>query len=141
MRSRQQAQLPLRACRLKRVKARFTRTVGSKGRDCKRISSPMRIKIKIRRFLLLGRAERRENSKTTDSKGHRGNFLGNWDETLELKPKLIVNFVFRCTSISSQCRSHWQPVGPTQFVHARPTAGATQRPSRVRPQRIGTLVG
>ncbi len=30
---------------------------------------------------------------------------------------------------------------PTQIVHLRPTAGATQRPSRVRPQRIGTLVG
>jgi hypothetical protein len=31
--------------------------------------------------------------------------------------------------------------GLTQIVHARPTTGATHRPGRVLPQRIGTLVG
>jgi hypothetical protein len=116
---------------VKRVKARFPSlravTERSTGRNCKRISSPTRIKIGIRRFLLLGRAESREYSKTTDRKGHRGDFLGNWELGLELKPKLIIHFVFRCASISTQCRG--LPVGLTRFVHARPTTGATQRPS------------
>ena len=36
----------------------------------------MRIKTKIKRFLLLGRTESAENSETSDRDEHRGNFLG-----------------------------------------------------------------
>ena len=61
--------------------------------------------------------------------------IGKRDGTLELKPKLIIKVVFRCAAISTL------PVGSTRFVHERPTTGATHRPGRVRPQRIGTLVG
>ncbi len=58
---------------------------------------------------------------------------------MELKPKLIIKVVFRCAPISTQCRG--LPVGSTRFVHECPTTGATHRPGRVLPQRIGTLVG
>jgi hypothetical protein len=93
MGSRPQAQLPLRSCRVKRVKARFPTTARSKGHNGKRIS-PTRIKIGIRRFLLLGRAESRENSKTTDRKGHRGDFLGNWELGRDLGIKTEANDKF-----------------------------------------------
>jgi hypothetical protein len=43
------------------------------------LTSNLKIKIGIRRFLLLGRAESRKNSQKTDRKGHRGDFLGNWE--------------------------------------------------------------
>ena len=96
MGSRPQAQLPLRACRVMRVKARFPTTARSRGRNCKWISSPTRIKIGIRRFLLLGRAESRENSKTTDRKGHRGDFLGNWELGRDLGIKTQANYKNLC---------------------------------------------
>jgi hypothetical protein len=89
--SRQQAQLRLRACRAMKVKARFPTTARSRGRNCKRISSPTRIKIGTRRFLLLGRAESRENSKTIDRKGHCGDFLGNWELGRDLGNKTQAN--------------------------------------------------
>ncbi len=99
MGSRPQAQLRLRACRAMRVKARFPTTARSRGRNCKRISSPTRIKIGIRRFLLLGRAESRENSKTTDRKGHRGDFLGNWELGRDLGIKTQANYKNLCFSV------------------------------------------
>jgi hypothetical protein len=43
------------------------------------------------RFLLLGRAESRENSKTTDRKGHSGDFLGNWELGRDLGIKTQAN--------------------------------------------------
>jgi hypothetical protein len=86
---------------MKRVKARFPRTARSKGCNCKQISSPTKIKIGIRRFLMQGRAESREKSKTTDSKGHCGDFLGNWELRRELgiKTQTYYEFVLLCTSI------------------------------------------
>ncbi len=96
--SRQQAQLRLQACRAMRVKARFPTTARSRGRNCKRISSPMRIKIGSSRFLLLDRADSRKNSKTTDRKEHRGGFLGNWEVGRDLGIKTKANYK-SCVSV------------------------------------------
>jgi hypothetical protein len=96
--NRPQSQMRLRAFRAMRVKARFPTTARSRGRNCKRISSPMRIKIGIRLFLLLGRAESRENSKTTDRKGHCGDFLGHWELGRDLGIKTQANYK-SCVSV------------------------------------------
>ncbi len=99
MGSRPQAQLRLRACRAMKVKARFPTTARSRGRNCKRISSSTRIEIGIRRFLLLGRAESRENSKTTDRKEHRGDFLGNWELGRDVGIKTQANYKNLCFDV------------------------------------------
>ena len=95
---RPQAHLRLRACRAMRVKARFPTTARSRWRNCQRISSPMRIKIGSSRFLLLDRADSRENSKTTDRKGHRGDFLGIWEVGRDLGIKTKANYK-SCVSV------------------------------------------
>jgi hypothetical protein len=42
--------------------------------------------------MLLGRAESRENSKTTDRKEHHVDFLGNWELGLDLGIKTQANY-------------------------------------------------
>ncbi len=115
-----------RGDKARRVNARYPRTERAKGQNFRRISSGMRLKIRIRQFWRRGQAGSRKKGESTDRKQHRGDFhpmIRNWEngKDWDLETKVII----KSSSCVSDCTQ-----GPT-LGRLRGPAGSAQR--------IGTL--